>query len=88
MSVKLHRHKFPHKGFKHPCWNVERALIEAGIEHEVVFHPALPRSRRTQIIAATGQALMPVIELEDGRWLREDSADLVARINAGRLFEP
>jgi glutathione S-transferase len=69
----------------HPCWQVQKALDEQGIEYEVVRHPAFPRSRRKDYIALTGQKMFPAIELEDGRVVREDSSDLAERIRAGRL---
>jgi len=87
MAVKLHRDRAPLKTAGHPCWVVEKALIDAGIPYEVVREPSFPRSRRKRVIEATGQARLPAIEFEDGRWLREDSAALAARIRAGALFE-
>jgi len=69
----------------HPCWQVQKALDEQGIEYEVVRHPAFPRGRRKDYIALTGQKLFPAIELEDGRVVREDSSDLAERIREGRL---
>ena len=88
MAIKLHM--CPATWLKvdgHPCWRVQKALDETGIEYEIVKEPFLPRSRRKNVIAHTGQAALPAIEFEDGRWLRQDSADLAARIRAGRLFE-
>jgi glutathione S-transferase len=69
----------------HPCWQVQKALDEQGIEYEVVRHPAFPRGRRKDYIALTGQKMFPAIELEDGRVVREDSSDLAERIREGRL---
>jgi glutathione S-transferase len=69
----------------HPCWQVQKALDEQGIDYEVVRHPAFPRGRRKDYIALTGQKLFPAIELEDGRVVREDSSDLAERIREGRL---
>jgi hypothetical protein len=88
MVVRLHRDRVPLRIDGHPCWRVEKALIDAGIPYEVVHEPALPRSRRTRVIAATGSPQLPAIEFADGRWLQEDSAELAARIHSGRLFEP
>lgn len=86
MAVKLHRCTLTWiKGFGHPCWRVEKALQEAGIEYERVLHPAFPRGRRKAYIAKAGTALLPAIELEDGTVVREESRDLAARIRAGRL---
>jgi glutathione S-transferase len=70
----------------HPCWRVQKALDEAGIEYEVVKQPHL-RGRRTEYAELTGQKLLPAIELEDGTVVREDSKALAARIREGRLRE-
>ncbi|HMJ03110.1 MAG TPA: glutathione S-transferase N-terminal domain-containing protein [Conexibacter sp.] len=84
MAVKLHRCSVPIKG-PHPCWKVQHALDEAGIEYEVVKHPPFPRSRRKELEAKTGQRTLPALEFEDGTTLREESKDLIARIRAGKL---
>jgi glutathione S-transferase len=68
----------------HPCWRVQKALDEAGIDYEVVKHP-LPRGRREEIQRMTGQRQLPVIELEDGTLIREESKDMAARVREGRL---
>ena len=88
MAVKLHRDRVPLRVDGHSCWRVEKALIDAGVPYDVVYEPALPRSRRTRVIAATGQPFLPAIEFEDGRWLYESSAELAARIRDGRLLDP
>ncbi len=85
MAVKLHRCSTMWLKGPHPCWKVQKALDEAGIEYEVVTHPAFPRSRRREYIALTGQKLLPAIQLQDGTVIREESKDLVARIREGRL---
>ena len=72
----------------HPCANVRSALDKAGIEYEIVKHPLVGRSRRKELQALTGQNLLPAIEFEDGSVYREESKDMVARIAAGKLFEP
>jgi glutathione S-transferase len=87
MAVKLHRCPLMWAKGPHPCWKVQQALDEQGIEYEVVREPWLPRSRRTELKARTGTTALPAIELDDGRYLREESADLVARIREGRLFD-
>ena len=49
MAIKLHR--CPVKSARsagHPCWKVEQALADAGIEYEVVKHTVL-RWRRDEI---------------------------------------
>jgi hypothetical protein len=37
----------------HPCWQVQKALDEAGVEYEIVKHPGLPGGRRTELIATS-----------------------------------
>ncbi len=85
MAVKIHRCSTMWAKGPHPCWQVQKALDEQGIDYQVVRHPAFPRSRRKDYIALTGQKLFPAIELDDGRVIREESKDLVARIREGRL---
>jgi len=86
MAVKLHRCPvmWP-KTTKHPCYNVQLALDEAGIEYEIVKEPLLPRGRRKDVFDHTGQKHLPAIELEDGTWYREQSADMVEAIRAGKF---
>jgi glutaredoxin len=100
MAVKLHRcGSMWLKIGTHPCWRVQKALDESGIEYEVVEHPksrgtraALAIRQVSLCVAAspdyielTGQTALPAIELEDGTVIREDSKDLAARIREGRL---
>ena len=86
MAVKLHRCTTTWvKGLGHPCWRVEKALQDAGVEYENVLHPSWPRGRRKEYIAMTGQKLLPAIELEDGTIVREESKVLAERIRAGKL---
>ena len=86
MAVKLHRCPvmWP-KTDKHPCWNVQMALDDAGVEYEIVKEPWLPRSRRTALLEHSGQTALPVIELADGSWYREQSADMAKAIRAGQF---
>jgi glutathione S-transferase len=84
MPIKLHRCSTLWIKGPHPCWQVQKALDEQGVEYEVVRHPVL-RGRRKDYIALTGQKLFPAIELQDGRVIREESKDLAARIREGRL---
>jgi hypothetical protein len=88
MAVKLHR--CPNIWVKlkgHPCWKVQKALDEAGVEYEVVPGPWPRRSNRDAIREGTGQALYPAIEFEDGSWYREQSNDMERVIREGRLME-
>jgi glutathione S-transferase len=85
MTVKLHRCPVIFsKTSGHPCWKVQKALDEAGIDYHVVTQP-IRKSKRTDFAARSGQRLLPAIELEDGTMLREESAELAARIREGRL---
>lgn len=88
MPVKLHRCSGTFvKLDAHPCWRVEKALREQGIEYERVTMLGLPRSKRRAVIEGTGQSSFPAIQFEDGTWYREESKDMAARIRAGKLFE-
>ena len=86
MAVKLHRCPvmWP-KTAKHPCYNVQMALDEARVEYEIVKEPLLPRGRRKDVIEHTGQSHLPAIELEDGTWYREQSADMAEAIRTGKF---
>jgi hypothetical protein len=84
MAVKLHRCSIMWIRGPHPCWRVQKALQDAGIDHEVVQHPPR-RGKREGLEAKSGQRKLPVIEFEDGTMLREESKDLAARIRAGQL---
>lgn len=87
MTVRLHRCGLTWlKTDTHPCWRVEKALQEAGIEYEIVTEPKLARSRREDVIEHTGQNLLPAIEFEDGTWYRDESQRMAERIRAGRLL--
>jgi glutathione S-transferase len=88
MKVKLHRCPVTiAKSSRHPCWKVQKALDDAGIDYELVKEP-LRRSRRTDLERRTGQRLLPAIEFEDGTILREESDELAARITENRLATP
>ncbi len=88
MAIKLHRCRVMWaKLGGHPCWKVQKALDEAGIEYELVKEPAL-RPNRTEYERLAGTRVLPAIEFEDGTILREDSKDLIERIRTGRLVPP
>ena len=88
MAVKLHRCKNMWAKFgTHPCWKVQKALDERGVDYEVVPGPWPSRKKPTAVIAGTGQPLYPGIEFEDGSWYREESKDMVQTILDGRLME-
>jgi glutathione S-transferase len=86
MAIKLHR--CPNEWVKigaHPCWKVQKALDEQGIEYEVVKGP-LRGGKRDALEELSGQRKYPVIEFEDGRVYRAESSEMAARIRAGELF--
>ena len=88
MSVKLHR--CPNIWVKvkgHPCWKIQKALDEQGVEYEVVTGPWPSRSKRSAVLAGTGQPLYPAIEFDDGSWYREESKEMERTIREGRLME-
>jgi hypothetical protein len=88
MAVKLYRCKnLWVKTPGHPCWRVQKALDEQGIEYEVVAGPWPGRGQREQIEQLSGQSKYPVIQFEDGSVYREESKDMAETITAGRLFE-
>jgi glutathione S-transferase len=87
MPIKLHRcSSMWVKINAHPCWKVQKALDEQGVEYEVVKGP-LRGSKRDDLEHLSGQRKYPVIEFEDGRVYREESKDMAARIRAGKLFD-
>ena len=87
MAIKLHRcSNIWVKVQGHPCWKVQSALDEAGIEYEVVKGP-LFKSKRDDLNTLSGQRMYPVIEFEDGSVYREQSKDMAATIKDGKLDE-
>jgi glutathione S-transferase len=86
MTVKLHRCSLMFvKIDRHPCWKVQKALDEQGIEYEVVTGPLRP-GKRDQLEQLSGQNKYPVIEFEDGSVYREESKAMAERIRAGKLL--
>jgi glutaredoxin len=90
MAVKLHRCKNTWAKFGgHPCWKVQMALDDQGVDYELVLGPWPGRGAqaREQVKAGTGQSSYPAIEFEDGSWYREQSKDMARTIRDGRLRE-
>jgi hypothetical protein len=88
MAVKLHR--CPNVWVKlknHPCWAVQKALDDQGIEYEVVKGPWPGRKKRDAVFEGTGQRLYPAIEFDDGTWYREESKEMVRTIREGHLMD-
>ena len=87
MAIRLHRCSNEWvKLSGHPCWKVQKALDDAGIEYEVVKGP-LRRGKRDELERLTGDRKYPAIEFEDGSAYREESGAMAATIAAGRLDE-
>src|SRR5205085_12331917 len=84
--VVLKLHRCSTKWKVGPCWRVQKALDEQGIDYEVVKGPALP-GKRVKLQRLSGQTLYPVIEFENGSIYREESKDMAATIRAGKLDE-
>ena len=85
MAVRLHRcSNLWVKIGAHPCWKVQKALDEQGIEYEIVKGP-LRRGKRDDLERLSGQRIYPVIEFPDGEVYRAESKDMVARIESGAL---
>ena len=89
MAVTLHRcGNLWIKIDGHPCWRVQKALDEMGVDYEIAKEAWPHRKARSAVIAGTGQNKVPAIELEDGTWYREESADMVKAIRAGKFGAP
>jgi hypothetical protein len=89
MAVKLYRCKNTWAKFGgHPCWKVQKALDEAGVDYELVLGPWPGRgSRPAAMVEGTGQSSYPSIQFENGSWYREQSKDMAQTIRDGKLME-
>jgi glutaredoxin len=87
MAIRLHRCSGKWAKINaHPCWRVEKALKEMGIEYEAVYLPT-SRGKRDEVERLSGQRRYPVIQFEDGSIYREESKEMAATIRAGKLDE-
>jgi glutathione S-transferase len=87
MAVRLHRcSNLWVKVSGHPCWRVQKALDDAGVEYEIVKGP-FRSGKRDDLEQLSGQRRYPVIEFENGSAYREDSQQMAETIRAGRLDE-
>jgi Glutathione S-transferase, N-terminal domain len=87
MAVKLLRCSGQWVKIKaHPCWKVEKALQDMGIDYERVNLPS-GKGNRSDIEAITGQKKYPAIQFEDGSVYREESKDMERTIRDGKLME-
>jgi Glutathione S-transferase, N-terminal domain len=84
MTAKLYRCSTMWLKGPHPCWRVQRALDESGVEYEVVPGP-LRRGKRDQMMELTGQRLYPAIQRADGTVVKRSSKELIEMIKAGEF---
>ena len=89
MAVTLHRCSGMWAKFDgHPCWRVQKALDESGVEYELVKEgSSFKGSSRAQTIEKTRQKKFPWIEFEDGSVYREESKAMAETIRTGKLDE-
>ena len=87
MSVKLYRCSNEWVKFAgHPCWRVQKALDNAGVDYEIVKGPFRSKDR-DELEALSGQRKYPVIVFDDGVVYRDESKAMVERIASGKLME-
>ena len=87
MAIILHRCSSTWlKVGAHPCWRVQSALDDAGIEYRIAAGPHR-KGKRDDLERISGQRSYPVIEFVDGNTYRAESAEMAERIRSGRLFE-
>jgi len=87
MAVTLHRcSNVWVKVGGHPCWKIQKALDDMGIEY-VIDRGPVRRAKRDAMEEHTGQRLYPAIEFEGGSWYREESKEMEKTIRAGKLME-
>jgi glutaredoxin len=87
VAIKLHR--CSNEWLKiggHPCWKVEKALDEQGIDYEIVKGP-VRRGKRDDLERLSGQRKYPVIEFDGGRVYHAESKDMAAMIRSGKLLD-
>ena len=87
MAVKLHRCTSQWVKIKpHPCWRIEKALQDMGVDYVRVPGPR-KKDEREAVIGGTGQKSYPAIQFEDGSWYREESKDMERTIRDGKLMD-
>jgi len=87
MAVTLHRcSNVWVKVGAHPCWKIQKALDDMGIEYKLDRGP-VRKGKRDAMVEHTGQRLYPAIEFEGGSWYREESKEMERTIRAGKLME-
>jgi hypothetical protein len=84
MAVEFHRcSSLWAKSQRHPCWRVQTALDDAGVDYEVVKEVPFLRWRRKAVIAGTGDSKLPAFEREDGTWYRNESEEMASEVREG-----
>ena len=87
MAVTLHRCRSEWvKVGAHPCWKIEKALQDMGVEYTIAPGP-IRKGKRDEMLEHTGQKLYPAIEFADGSWYREESKNMEQTIRDGKLME-
>jgi glutaredoxin len=87
MAIKLYRcSNLWVKVQGHPCWRVQSALDDQGIEYEIVKGP-VRSGKRDELERLSGQRMYPVIQFEDGSIYREQSKQMAETIRSGKLSE-
>jgi len=87
MAVTLHRcSNVWVKVGGHPCWKIQKALDDMGIEY-VIDRGPVRRAKRDAMEEHTGQRLYPAIEFEGGSWYREESKEMERTIRDGKLMD-
>ncbi len=86
-KLKLHRCSYT---FLHvdadPCWRLQKALDARGIDYEIVKHGfGKSEKSRADVVSMTGEKYLPVLELADGTIYREETNDMISKLNAGDL---
>jgi hypothetical protein len=85
MAITLHRCKNLWVKGPHPCWTVQKALDEAGVEYRIEREKWFGGRERT--VEKTGEKKLPWIEFEDGSVYREESKEMAKRIRERKLSE-
>ena len=87
-NIKLHRcsYTFLHTDLD-ACWKVQSALDEQGIAYDVVKH-GYSKGKRPDVVALSGQKMLPVIELADGSAYRAEADEMAAHVRAGKVGAP
>jgi hypothetical protein len=84
VAIKLHRCRNQWVKGPYPCWKVQQALDDTGVQYEIVEEKYFGRG---PTLERTRQKRFPWIEFEDGSVYREESKEMTRRIRDGKLAE-